>query len=310
MDRADAPNLILGTSAGLAASDAEAFVRSLRRTAFAGEVVLFVAGTDEHTTAFLRDQGIETRPFRRVGATVLGRPLHPYIRPLLRIQPAYPRLLRALATISRDGFRRRAALAARISVPHVARFLRFYQYLVTAPTSYGNVMLTDVRDVVFQSDPFERDLGPGVHCFLEDERQTLGSQRQNRDWLVQAYGERVAAELADCPISCSGVTIGNYDAVLEYLRVLTDGLLGLPRQFEGIDQAVHNYVLQRGLVPNAQLIANGEGPVLTLGIVPRDEVGTSVSAAIVHQYDRHPALAAALRRNLGSGVGEPADLLE
>jgi len=310
VDPADARNLILGISAGLSVGDVQTFVRSLRLTTFSGDVVLFVADTDEPTTEFLRTHGVETRPFHRVRLTLRGRPLHPYSRPFRRIQPTYPNLVRALAIFSRDGFRMRASLGARISVPHVARFLRFYGYLIDCPTRYRNVLLTDVRDVVFQSDPFEHDLGPGVHCFLEDERQTLGSQRQNRDWLVTAYGEKVAAEFADRPISCSGVTIGSLDAVLDYLRVMTEGLLRLPRQFEGIDQAVHNYVLWRGLVPGARLVANGDGPVLTLGIVPRDEVGASVVAAIVHQYDRHPGLAAALRRRVEGDFAGPARVLE
>jgi hypothetical protein len=68
------------------------------------------------------------------------------------------------------------------------------------------------------------------------------------------------------------------------------------------DQAVHNRLLRRGRFTDGTLVANGTGRVLTMGemrTVERDADGRVINAdgsvpAILHQYDRHPALAAEL----------------
>ncbi len=188
-----------------------------------------------------------------------------------------------------------AWLAAPLSVPSVGRYLRYYRFLAAAPKGrYENVMLTDVSDVYFQSDPFGFEIGTQLNCFLEDAHETLSSEPANRYWLVTAYGEQVLDELGSRTISCSGVTIGPYRAILEYLRVMVNSLVGLRYQWHGIDQAVHNYLIYKGLVPAVKLVANGEGPVLTLGIVPPAEVAAALpdgyaDVPILHQYDRHPA---------------------
>jgi hypothetical protein len=104
------------------------------------------------------------------------------------------------------------------------------------------------------------------------------------------------------PIVCAGVTVGPGELVLRYLQVMADYLLRLPHQGVGLDQAVHNYVLHKGLVPGARLIPNGSGMVSTLGIVPEARVNELLSSAVLHQYDRHPAVSARLLDSLG-----PAD---
>src|SRR5581483_9506279 len=137
--------------------------------------------------------------------------------------------------------------------------------------------------------------GDEAHFFLEDERMRLATQVQNHAWLQAAYGEDVLARLGDRPISCSGVTIGAAPAILAYLTVMVDQLSRVPRQPPGVDQAVHNVVLHTGLVPKSRLVRNGDGPVLTLGIMRHDDAEDLVrrrsgTASVVHQYDRHPQL--------------------
>ncbi len=102
--------------------------------------------------------------------------------------------------------------------------------------------------------------------------------------------------------SCAGVTIGPMELVIGYLRVMADHLLRLRLQAVGLDQAVHNYVLHSQRVPAAQLVPNGAGVVATLGIVPVEDLGPLLGAAVLHQYDRHPELSASL---LGELDAEP-----
>jgi hypothetical protein len=65
-----------------------------------------------------------------------------------------------------------------------------------------------------------------------------------------------------------------------------------------MDQGVHNFLVHTGRVPG-RLVANTEGPVLTVGVMaPSDAVALLNDRAeelrVIHQYDRHPALAAPL----------------
>jgi len=76
--------------------------------------------------------------------------------------------------------------------------------------------------------------------------------------------------------------------------------LRLTRQDRGIDQGVHNYVLHKRLVPNARVIPNGDGPVLTVGIMCDESASRLLESCasqvrVLHQYDQHPGLAAAMR---------------
>jgi hypothetical protein len=298
------PNLILGTAEAMEWAELEPFVVSLRRTSFSGEVVLFVADLDGGTMSALTDAGIRLRPMRRFRLPAPGGPVDAYDPRLARLHSAYPAVIRQLSRASRDSTRVAARLAAAIAVRDVRRFFLYYRYLSARRHSYANAMLTDVRDVVFQSDPFGFDLGDELQCFLEDERQPIGAQPHNRKWVRTALGDDVLRELADLPVVCAGVTIGPFERMLAYLRVMVDHLLRLRTQRTGLDQAVHNYVLHNRLVPGVRLVPNGAHVVATLGTVPLEDLPALQEAAVLHQYDRHPTLAAALRRRYAEPVTE------
>jgi hypothetical protein len=231
---------------------------------------------------------------RRLRLSALGRRLTPYDPRLARLHRRYPALIRLVSKWSRDPRSTAAALAAAISVRDIRRFFLYYRHLRSHGHAYENVMLTDVRDVIFQDDPFAFDIGGVLNCYLEDMGATLGTEPYNRRWLRTAFGDAVADELRDRPIVCAGVTIGPTALVVDYLRVMVDHLLRLPVQTTGLDQAVHNYLLHSKRVPSALLVPNGNGTVATLGITPADEVGPLLGAAVLHQYDRHPELSASL----------------
>ena len=300
-----APNVILGVAEGMSWREVEPFVVSLRQTSFAGEVVLFVADLERETIAGLTAAGVRLQPMRRLRLLGFGRFVEPYDTRLSRMHHVYPSLIRRLSRLSRQPALTSARLAAAISVRDVRRFCLYYRHLVAHHDSYANVMLTDVRDVVFQSDPLDFDLGDAVHCFLEDERQPIAAQPHNRKWVRAAFGDEVLSELANLPVVCAGVTIGPCERVLEYLRVMVEFLLELRTQRTGLDQAVHNYVIHQGLVPNVRLVPNGNPVVATLGTVPAEEVNAFQGAAVLHQYDRHAALTEALRRRYAASTAAP-----
>ncbi len=161
-------------------------------------------------------------------------------------------------------------------------------------------MIADVKDVVFQRDPFDLPLEAPLQCFLESRRYRVGTCPINRALVETACGSEALEEIAAEPISCSGVTMGSYPAMLEYLRLMTESLRRLRRQYGGIDQGIHNVLLHTGRIPGAKPIENGAGAVATLGYVRPEEMhfdsagwllGTDGSIVpVLHQYDRHPDL--------------------
>jgi hypothetical protein len=293
-------DLVLAAAQDYEWEQVRVFVESLRATGFDGEVRFFAPGISDSTAKKLAEARVEiSRPPRvrlKVGRTVW----HPYNTRTTRlrwhVQPLYRHGVAALSVFSRDRRAARARVAAALANVDVARYFWAYLYLSANASRYRNVMLTDVRDVVFLRDPFAFDVDGAVHFFLEDEKTTLSGTVNNRGWLAGAYGPETLDELGGRSISCSGITIGAVPAVLEYLELMVDALARLPRQFHGIDQGVHNYVVHKGLVPRGRIAGNDAGPVLTLGIMSAEDATRILHARaeevnVVHQYDRHPELA-------------------
>ena len=298
-------NLILGIAEDMEWAGLRPFVESLERTSFDGEVRLFVSGMSLTTRRRLRRLGVRLHSYRRARFEFRGTVFDAYTPPLRRfrswrIAASYPLAVRRLSRLAPDRRRARAWLAAPLRAANVARHLRYYRYLASAGERYDNVMLSDTRDVFFTHDPFDFEIGDALHCFLEESEYTLGTEPINRRWLTETYGEEVAVALGDRPVSCAGVTIGSYGAVLAYLSAMVDELSQLRARN---DQPVHNYVVHNGLAPRVRLVRNGEGPVLTLGLMEAAAVSSLLpdryaEFSVLHQYDRHPRLAEALLAEL------------
>ena len=287
-------NLVLGAVEHMGWKRVRPFAASLARTGFDGEVRLVVADLSIGTRRALEQEGCMLQPYRRLPRKLRSGLLAIHGR-FLPAQWLYQRAVSVLAAPAHDRLRARGLLMSPISVAHVARYFHYYDFLTTTETEYESVMLTDTRDVFFQRDPFDFEVGDSVDCFLEDDGHCLSDEAKNAIWIRMVYGERTLEEIGRNLISCSGVTIGSYAAVVAYLRVMVEWLTRLERQVPGIDQAVHNYVIYKGLVPNLRLVRNGRGPVLTMGIMPRVEPDDLVGPDgrpynVLHQYDRHPRI--------------------
>lgn len=191
-------------------------------------------------------------------------------------------------------------------VPYNAyRYFLYREYLKKARTSLGAILLTDVRDVVFQRDPFDYPWSAGLNCTLEDRRMTLGACPHNAHWIRGHLGDEALALVSDKPISCSGTTVGGHDGMLGYLDALIARLLPFEggERMAGYDQGVHNVLVHTGGI-DATLHDNA-GPIMTLGYTrgepDTDREGwvlneTGERAHIVHQYDRKPNLFKTIRQ--------------
>jgi hypothetical protein len=195
------------------------------------------------------------------------------------------------------SFRAKIAVARHVWFLFYLRFLLYYEFLVANP-EYERIMITDVRDVWFQRDPFSwMDGESGVFCFEEITGRTIGKCPSNSKMIREAVGMEKAALVSECQVSCAGVTFGTRDALLLYLHKFCELAFTAyrPKTSTGSDQGIHNWIVHREEIPGLRLI-NNEGPVNTMGLyqaksIRTDGLGHVVNAVgdvqpVLHQYDR------------------------
>ncbi|BCS87951.1 hypothetical protein [Pseudodesulfovibrio sediminis] len=186
------------------------------------------------------------------------------------------------------------------------RYFLYTEWLATCGQTYDRILLADVRDVIFQREPFSYPWPDGISCTLEDGSATIGNCPHNSHWVQGHLGDDMLARLADRPISCSGTTVADQPAMLDYLEKQTDSLRTYvpAHRMAGYDQAIHNMLIHTGRLDNMTLFDNS-GPILTLGQTQgepaQDAEGYILNdvgeqAHLVHQYDRKPALFNAIRK--------------
>lgn len=180
-----------------------------------------------------------------------------------------------------------------------ARYLAYEEFLSQSPTELDRVLLCDVRDVVFRTDPFAHPqalLHPFC-AFLEE--TTIGDSIFNKAWVQQAFGDAAFLAIAHEPVSCSGTTLGTVDAMQLYLAKLNAIAKGLHAKGQpitvGLDQGIHNVLLHRDrfLESERVLSRNQDGLVFTMGYA-RHERGAKgwpqpvggAPACMIHQFDR------------------------
>lgn len=191
--------------------------------------------------------------------------------------------------------------------PVMARFAAYAGLLERWPDAV-DVLLTDVRDVIFQAEPF----GPPprrLEVFVEFEGGVLGDHAFNMKHLSALVGDEMAATLAAKPCICVGTVMGPRDEIARFCKTVLM-LAAIPRSEVGgafgADQAACNLAVHMGLV-KAEVKPNF-GRVATLGMTAGDTItfqdGQVVNpdgsvSAIVHQHDRHPEIDRAVHARWG-----------
>lgn len=126
--------------------------------------------------------------------------------------------------------------------PHVERFFYLWNYLNNGE-KYRYVVTTDVRDVVFQSNPIE---------FMEQELGTYGLiaaaeglKYEDEPWgngnLELAFGPFFHNKLKSKMIYNVGVIAGRHQDVEDMLLMIYQ--MSINRPYEVVDQAVYNFLL-------------------------------------------------------------------
>ena len=229
----------------------------------------------------------------------------------------YPSLFKAVcrASSERNSLNRWRNLEFKLEGLQSLRYMHYYRCIVDEAVDAEVVMITDLRDVVFQKAPFT-DPVTGLELYLEDGSERIGQDGGfNTRWLRDLYGQEFVDARRGQPLSCSGVVVGTRGAMLTYLAEMIEGIIWRRRPMGSHDQGVHNALVQTGRLPSAQLIPNQTGRVLTLGRMETfrtNDDGFLLNAdgsipAVLHQWDRHASLVADLRASMFQRTMRDAD---
>jgi hypothetical protein len=271
--------IILGIARGYSVGALSPFVLSLRRAGYRGDICFFVDQLAPPTLAFLAEHGVQFQPLPARYFTQWRR--HP---------------LRLLADLVPGAVHPSARIALSKYYLHLldARHPCYLDFLEKTRGAYSHVMFTDVKDVIFQQDPFDFDW-PDAFCSFT-EAVCIRDEPHTRGWIEKGFGAAAARDLGDRPVICAGVSFATIGPALEYLRRMSENLVRIDSRGL-VDQGVHNYLLHRGLVSGARIYDLEESPVLHLGVVPPEKLrlngeglvvnGSGRPAHAVHQYFPH-----------------------
>ncbi|CAL6334175.1 unnamed protein product [Bathycoccus prasinos] len=175
----------------------------------------------------------------------------------------------------------------------ICRYYTYMEFLDHFANRHDSVLVTDVRDVIFQEDPFNSSpygsqnlISSDTNLLLFEEglndiseaKVTLRNTGPNFRWLTTVYGHKKFDQIKNNTPLCSGTTIGTKAGLKYYtMAMLLQGYLCLKRNARkfiknrghvcsgGADQGFHNFLFWNRMLIGAVSIRNGAGPVYTIG---------------------------------------------
>jgi hypothetical protein len=183
---------------------------------------------------------------------------------------------------------------------HAYRFEKFAGIAAAAAGRYDQILVSDVRDVVFQKHPFEGIGATGCHFFLEGDNRIIAEEAVNLSWMRKFLPPDEVERIGTRRVSCCGVVMGDATTMTDYLRRIAGYLHALPlrlRREGGADTVFHNRMAHLTGEVACDLVENNVH-VATMGLEGSEayragEDGLIHTAsghlpAILHQYDRIP----------------------
>jgi len=183
------------------------------------------------------------------------------------------------------------------------RFLIIESIIKSSLLNIDRILITDVRDVVFQGDPFKYN-DESVCFALEDKAHTLG---MNKDMfgIKRFCSDEIIEYLNDFPIICCGTIIGPKLEILKFLDVYRNvyHFYKLHPNFnestEASDQGLVNLVARLPNLNNVfkSIFLDSGNRIFTMGLsiinsIDNIQISENLilfngdSPDILHQYDR------------------------
>ncbi len=279
---------------GYTENDLAPFFNSLEQSNFKGDICYITREQDAPALSnFSKAGNLKIHLFRELRPMKKNR-----IRKIGKFIDSTCTRVPLLGTLSKK-FRERYAF--KNACAHLRRHFLFRDILGSLAQDYQNVMMTDVRDVIFQRDPFDFDLEQdSIYYFLEAEHTRIHSCEKNSWWITEMLGEEALKRIGPNHISCGGTIIGCPKIMYEHFKITTESITNNLRccNRAGIDQAPHHLIVWDRLVPNIHVVPNRAGIVLTMQTTKREHWSITDEGVIlvdgekipntVHQYDRYP----------------------
>jgi len=276
-------DLVMGAVGGYTFDRLRSFIVSLQQTGFDGDIVLLYTNLSAETLDQLRAHNVLVVPLEYRGPASLNSwsRFWPQLRPIVRML---------------GGTALARQIMKHVTPLQTSRFYNYHDFVRKHRHIYRNVLITDVRDVIFQANPFQHFDRSGVQCYEED--LTMEEEgTHNLRWIKDLFGERASADFLSQRIVCSGTILGPTAAMLDYFRAFESTLLRAKSiAIGGSDQGIHNYIIRKNLVTDYNLVPNGTREVLTFfpdnaRYYKTDERGFFVKGdgemiPLIHQYDR------------------------
>ena len=187
----------------------------------------------------------------------------------------------------------------------VDRFFYIHNLLrmLSSSMEVERVIITDVRDVVFQSNPSDwmnEYFLPGFDLIVGSENMTYENEPWGKNNIAKSFGEYFLDQLRDAPIFCAGVVAGSFDSVRDFclnLYLICKGLNPYVEGGGGPDQAAMNIMLDMGIYEFSTLFTNPDsGWVLHAGTsLPAIRAG---SGGIGQEFMRNPSMPLPFLTNL------------
>jgi len=199
---------------------------------------------------------------------------------------------------------RSPGLASRLHKIDCVRHIAIRDLLKLWGLKQANLVLCDSRDLVFQGDPFAGDW-PALWTCEED--KLMGDCRVNSFWFKRSFGEAALVKARGWTVVCAGVMGGQVEPLSRYLESSTKIIeqLSPDMPLADSDQGIHNYLVRERTDLGFTVLPNGCWLAANLGHTRPEDLnirnglayvrnGTE-APAILHHYDRHPQLIAAVR---------------
>lgn len=243
---------VMGMASGYELAVYQRFVGSLRKAGYQGHIILGVAPD-------VSPEILEYFKYRRVTPKILRW-----------VNCTYAEDLKEASSNNKHKKELRTCAYPYADIKiRWSRFPLARDWLRDCDTCTGPVLIMDVRDSLFQLDPFGMGSPTitGLQVYEEDKSQTT------QHWLTQwPIGTCKGVQYNETML-CSGTTSGTRAAMLKYLDIMYAEMkvwINEPRCRFGIngdDQSMHNYLYYSGQLPFATAMANRAGGIVnTVGV--------------------------------------------
>lgn len=274
-------NLIIGAIKGYQFEKIKPFVISLKNIQFDGDVYFLTNKLPDNTILKIKEIGFFNKEISyRGGVLNSWSRFWPYLKPFINLSPSPVARL----------------ILKKILPLQTVRFLHYKDFLIKNKEKYENVLLTDVRDVFFQKDPFSLQKHSKVQCY--EENGILGEETMfNVPWIRSMYGPESINSFSSKKILCSGTILGPVIEMIEFLDdfervILKASQVGIG----GSDQGMYNYLIRKFISNKVSIVKNDTGEVMTVANNESNVFKISNQGVcnergelvpVVHQYDRN-----------------------